>query len=185
MPPVLGIGVLVLPEFVNRLLPHYTAGVPAAQTILWAVFFLALHSALGSFISAAGKVGFILKFSLGLLPVGIGVQYLVIRAGYGIGGVAWTTVACLGLIATAQLWVAKRESGQSGAGMAAYLVSLYLPFAVSIALTMGIRSLGFHALMPELLGVLVASAVFLVAYVPLLAAYEMRFSLIRTVRQAM
>lgn len=184
LPPLLYLGSLVLPGAVAAVLPHYVPGVAAAQVVLWAVFFLSLNASVDSFLNAAGKVVAALKASLALMPFGVALHWLG-AARLGLPGVALSCVGTLAAVVTAKLYLAQRECGRSRPEAAAFLCSLYVPPAASTGIALAARAVTSGADLPTLLQVPAAAAVYLALYAPLLAAYELRFSLLRAARGAM
>ncbi len=185
LPPILLFGSLILPRLTAWLLPHYVPGAAAAQVVLWAVFFLSINAGVDSFLNAAGRVMDALKISAALIPAGAAAHWLAAAAGFGLPGVAASSVATLAAIVTAKLYVAQRECGRSRAEAAAFLGSLYLPLAASGGFALLARALAPNCGLPEALRAPAEAAIYLTLYVPLLVAYEMRFSLLRAARQGM
>lgn len=185
LPPVLYLGSLVLPKAVASVLPHYAPGVGAAQTVLWAVFFLSINAGVDSFLNAAGKVVVALKAALALMLAGAAGHWLAATAGFGLAGVAASCVGTLAAIVTTKLYLAQRECGRSRAETAVFLGSLYLPLLVSAGIALAARAMVLNLAVPEMLRAPAQGAIFLALYAPLLVAYEMRFSLLRAARQGM
>ncbi|MCP5115488.1 MAG: hypothetical protein GY953_32075, partial [bacterium] len=51
LPPVIGVASVLMPELVERFLPHYVEGVAAAQVMLWSIFFVTLHATVQSMLA--------------------------------------------------------------------------------------------------------------------------------------
>lgn len=183
LPPLLAVGSLVIGEFVHLVLPKYAPGIAAAQITMWSIFFMAVHSTIGSFFLAAKKLREVLRLFAVLLPLGALAHVIVIKSGYGLEGVAWTSLAVLAVASTAEIWIARRSCGHSAPAIAAFLATVYLPIATAMLLTGVVDELGLLAGESSLLVVGAKAALISGLYIPMFLIYESRFSLLRTVRQ--
>ncbi len=183
LPPVLGMISLLIPQFVHLVLPQYTPGIAAAQVTIWAVFFMAVHASLGSFFLAAGKQFSVLRVLAVLIPLGALAQVAVIRGGFGLTGVAWTSFTVFGLATTAELWIARRGCGHGLRDNLGFLASTYLPLVVSMAGARFLQGADFGLALGAPVEALLRSLLLVLCYLPVLAAYETRFSMLRAVRQ--
>ncbi|MCP5117728.1 MAG: hypothetical protein GY953_43450, partial [bacterium] len=168
---------------VQRFLPHYVEGVAAAQVMLWSIFFVTLHATVSPFLVAAGQVSRVLKLSAVVSLVGLGMLCLVIEMGFGLVGAAWTVVAVMACVATGELWFARLVCGHKGREIVTFLATLYLPLAGALALGALAGALAGAGGVDGLARSSAQVLVYLALYAPLLAAYESRFSLLRTVYQ--
>lgn len=183
LPPLLAIGSLMIPEFVHLVLPKYTPGIAAAQITMWSIFFMAIHSTIGSFFLAAKKLREVIRLFAVLLPAGAVAHVMVIKSGYGLEGVAWTSLMVLAAASSAEIWIARRSCGHSPMAIAGFLLSVYLPIGAAMLLTGLVDEMSLLAGGSEL-AVLAAKAALIAAlYSPMFLIYESRFSLLRTVRQ--
>lgn len=181
LPPALGVAMFLLPAIVEKFLPKYVPGIEAAQVALWAVFFISLHSVVGPFIVAAGRVGAVLKVSALVLVGGTIIMAAVIWAEAGLVAVAAAVVVTLAAITSTELWIARRRCGRGPAESASFVSALYAPFCVALGAA-AFSSFLVRALAPSLPAAeLAVIALFLILYSPLLWIYESRFSLLRTV----
>jgi len=185
LPPLLGAGSFLIGDFVRLLLPQYVPGIPAAQVTMWAIFSVALHASISSFFVAADKIALILRCFAVLIPLGAVAQYLVLRAGLGLEGAAWTSVVVLGLTAGAELCFARRNCGHGAREIAVFLASLYFPLLTAIMLKELVESLNVGPWSGSPLESILKVFLFLLFYAPVLIAYESRFSMLRAVYQTM
>jgi O-antigen/teichoic acid export membrane protein len=183
LPPVLGVGALLLPECVRLALPKYLPGVPAAEITLWAVFFVAVHGSMSSFFVAAGKVPVVLRLYAVLACAGAAAQFLVMRGGLGLTGVAFTTLVTLALVSSGEMIIARRVCGHSFAEIIPFLGSLYFPLAAVSVLRIFVGSLRLGTLVPTPLELPSKIILLLLFYAPVLLAYENRFAMLRTICQ--
>jgi O-antigen/teichoic acid export membrane protein len=184
LPPLLAIGSLLIPSFVRLVLPQYVPGIEAAQITMWGIFFMAVHASVRSFLVAADKVNLILKFFGFLIPISAAAQYAVIKAGFGLEGVAWTAITTLAVLTSAELYIARRGCAHSHWGIAKYMGSLYFPLFAAFGMTMAVRCLDFGSVMPALVEAAAKCLLGVLLYVPVLLVYESRYSLLRLVRRS-
>jgi O-antigen/teichoic acid export membrane protein len=184
LPPVLGAGSFFIGDFVRWVLPQYQAGIAAAEVTMWAIFFVAMHATLSSFFVAAARMGWSLKYFLLVLPVAALAQWMVAHAGWGIVGVAWATVGSLALLSTGEMAVARTSCGHSKRHTIAFLATTYLPIAIAMPLRFLVEAAGDGWPLPVGVAPYAKAVLFLVLMAPLVAAYEMKFSLLRLVRRA-
>jgi O-antigen/teichoic acid export membrane protein len=183
LPPVLGVGTLVLPAGVRLALPQYVPGVPAAQITLWAVFFVALHGSMSSFFVAAKKIPAVLWLYAVLIPSGATAQYVVMKLGWGLTGAAWTTLTTLALVSFGELFIARQGMGHRVSRILPFLASLYFPFAAAAILKMLVSTLGLGAWLPQPFELIAEAILFILLYAPVLIAYENKFTMLRTIYQ--
>jgi O-antigen/teichoic acid export membrane protein len=185
LPPVLGIGSLLVGDFVRLVLPQYVPGIPAAQITVWAVFFVALHSSISSFFVAAGMIPVILRFFALIIPLGAAGQFVVLKAGLDLPGAAWMTVGTLGVAVLGEMYLARKSCGYGLSEIVMFLISLLLPLAASILLTTLVDGISQGLAVPAVLADCIKVLIFLLLYAPVLATYEIKFSMLRLVRQTM
>ena len=185
VPPLLGVVALMIPTLVRRFLPQYVPGIEAAQIVLAGGFFLALHASLSSFLSAAKQIPATLHWFGFLMPVSALAQVVVIRAGFGLVGVAAVSVLMLGAGLSGELVIARRACGERPAAIARYLGSLYLPLAYTAVLVLGLSRwdavgrLGAWAGAP-----VVAAGVLVLLCAPLVWIFESQFGLLKAARES-
>jgi O-antigen/teichoic acid export membrane protein len=175
LPPLLAVGTLMVGPMVRLILPQYTAGIEAAEITVWGVFFLSMHSAVTPFFRAAERFGIVLKLLATLLVLTAAGQWLVLSNGGGLVGAAWLSLAALGVLVNAELFVAREAAGDKPGSILGFLISINLPLVLMIALMQVME----HAEV----GVLAQAGVLVAVYTPVLAIYESRFSMLRMVRQ--
>jgi O-antigen/teichoic acid export membrane protein len=176
LPPILGIGTFLIGIFTRALLPQFSAGVPAAEVTLWTIFFVALHFSISPFFAATKLIPKIIKLMAGMIVIAVIAQAAVLNLGWGIEGAAWCTLATSAVWAAVELYVARTTRGEAH-GAAGFIASLYLPLMVCIALRALVQTIPVEPL--------VRMTLFLLLYLPVFAGYEMRFSMLRTVRKAL
>ncbi len=184
LPPLLGVASLLIPLLVGLFLPQYLPGIPAAQIVLLGGFFLTLHGGLSSFLSAAERIPSALRFFALLLPMAAVAQVAVIKAGFGLVGVAVTSVVIVAAGASGEIMIARRACGRGVGEIARYLVSLYFPLAYTWILTSVLSRWEFGGLITTWAEAPLRAVLLLVFYAPLLWAYENQFGLLKTVKES-
>jgi len=183
LPPLLGVGAFILPICVRLALPQYIPGIAPAQITLFSVFFLVVHSTMSSFFVAAQKLPAIFRLFSIIGLMGAATQFLVLRAGLGLTGVAWTTLATLAVVISGELVIARRACGHNTAEIALYLSSLYFPVCASIGLMLLMNSINLAGWMPGFLESPVKAALYLLFYSPIFLIYESKFTMLRALYQ--
>jgi len=185
LPPMLGVGALLIPECVRLLLPQYVRGIPAAEITLWAVFFVAVHGSLSSFFVAAQKIPAVLRLYAFVAIAGATIQFLLMKFGFGLTGAAWTTLGTLAILSSGEMFLARRACGSGIMETIPYLTSLYFPLIAAGTLRLLLGSLSFGAWLPGPLELAAKIALLLLFYAPVLFAYESKFTILRTIYQTM
>jgi O-antigen/teichoic acid export membrane protein len=183
LPPMLGVGALLLPGSVRLVLPQYLRGVPAAEITLWAVFFVAVHGTMSSFFVAAQKIPAVLRLYAIVATAGATAQYLVMKSGFGLAGAAWTTLVTMAVLSSGEMFLARRACGHCMGETIPFLSSLYFPLLAAAILRILVGSLSLGAWLPGPLELLAKIAILLVFYSPVLFAYESKFTILRAIYQ--
>lgn len=187
VPPLVGAGSFFVGNFVRLFLPQYVPGIIAAQITMWTIFFVALHSSVGSFAVALDLIPVLLRMYIVLIPVTAAAQYTILRAGFGLEGAAWCTFAILAAIGTAEVALAKRKCGNTSSEIGLFLTTLYFPVAFAMCLKHVVDGMRLGSWFMNHPGTLAESAtkalIFLVLFTPILAVYEVKFSLLRMVHR--
>jgi O-antigen/teichoic acid export membrane protein len=175
MPPCLGMGVLVLPLLIERLLPQYMEGVAAAQVTIWGAFFIIVYASLTALLQGAQRFGSVLRLYAIIIPILAATQIWQLQGGTNLQGLAISSLVALVLLTTGALWIARREGGQSPAAAVLWILGLYAPLGLAMLLTQWLDSTALS--LPWKL------ALVAVGYLPLLMLAESRLSLLRSIRE--
>lgn len=89
--PFLALIFFIAPFFVKKALPQYIPGILSLQILLISVFFNACISQTTQFLIAINKKQKLVIFSILAILLNIILNYIFIKIGYGIYGVAWGT----------------------------------------------------------------------------------------------
>ena len=188
LPPLLGAGTFLIGAFTRTLLPQYSAGIGAAEVTLWSIYFVALHFSINSFFVASNMLPRITRLLSGAIVMAALAQATVLLLGFGIAGAAWCTLATSAIWAAVELFVARASCGHAIAGTLRFITSLYIPFAACLALRALVQAIPLETWLPGLEGSLLEPVarmtLFLLCYTPVFMTYEIKFSMLRLVRQA-
>lgn len=92
-PVVLAAAYFLIPVLVYYVLPKYSLGIDSMRMLLPGCFFIALVPLTHNFVIAINKQMLLIPITAAALLSGIGINYVMIRNGYGITGVASGTSA--------------------------------------------------------------------------------------------
>ncbi len=105
MTPLLLLAWLAGPPLIAWFLPQYTPGIPAFRLTLVAVFFLSFMGTFGNFLNTVNRQRLYLGLQVCALALDFVLNWLALRAGYGITGVAGATLITQ-MVYVAMLWSA-------------------------------------------------------------------------------
>jgi len=91
LPFLLGIIFLATPLFVSKVLPRFIPGILAAQILLLDTFFRSCCPQAGQFLVTLGKQARMIPISIATIIINIGLNYIAIKKGFSIYGVAAAT----------------------------------------------------------------------------------------------
>lgn len=91
LPPLLGVAYLISPLFVKTILPQYVPGILALQIMLLDTFFRTCAPQAGQFLITIGKQAKLIPISLAAIIINVFLNYILIKNGFGINGVAAAT----------------------------------------------------------------------------------------------
>jgi O-antigen/teichoic acid export membrane protein len=91
LPSFLGIIFLTVPLFISKVLPQFVPGIIAAQVLLLDIFFRSCCPQARQFLVALGKQARIIPIVVPAILLNIFLNYIFIKKGWGIGGVALGT----------------------------------------------------------------------------------------------
>ena len=126
--PLIGLGVTVLPKLYEVFFPKYLPGVVSAQILLVGFFFTCQFRNGLNYLLAANRQRLVLFFSFISVVVSVLLQVGLVKAGFGISGIALGT-ACAGLLLTVLIWYTTlSDLGYGLRNIGLGFVKLYSPF---------------------------------------------------------
>jgi O-antigen/teichoic acid export membrane protein len=168
LPPLMGVGIVCLPVLTQLLLPRYEGGVLAAQINIYAILFIKLagFSSNALFVLNKQKFTALSFFIAGAIK--IAGSYYLIKGGFGIVGVAASTLVAYFIYNALMLFFIQRSTGTSFYEFIMNLVSTAFP-AMAIMVVSGlyllfgdliIGNLGMHGIWQQtFLGIFIVSIV--------------------------
>lgn len=91
LPPILGLIFLIVPLLVEKILPRFIPGILAMQILLLDIFFCACYHQAHHFLFTLKKQARVMPIVASAIILNIIGNYIFIKRGYGIYGVAWAT----------------------------------------------------------------------------------------------
>lgn len=165
MPLLIGEAILFLPFGVRLLLPQYIPGIAAAQLTMLGLFFFSAGIMAGNFLVTVNKLYLYFVFSLIVLGVNFIMDYVFLKAGFGINGVALGGLVITSFVsASIMLGSAMFFCLKSKLKTAAHLTNVYFPFFYTLGILFILRHLNMH--------LFVNMVIFAIACVPLLWKLE-------------
>lgn len=92
LPAVAGFLALSMPTVIDLLLPAYSTGLRPAQIALWGLSFSAASSYCWNIVVGSGRTWWLVAASVVSSTFKVGLVFLLLRAGYGLNGVAGATM---------------------------------------------------------------------------------------------
>ncbi len=122
----------VIPPLITYVLPAYVSGITAVIILVFGVYFISIMTICGNFLVSVNKQSTILYVQMVLIPFSIALNYILIKIGLGIEGVAAGTAAIYVIYGTSVILVALRSFTRENGALFAKAMRVYLPFAVSL-----------------------------------------------------
>jgi O-antigen/teichoic acid export membrane protein len=145
LPVVIGIFYLSADLIVTTVLPQYIEGIWPVKILTLAGFFFCIsHVALPIVVTLDRQRSFLVIVAFAIL-LGFSVNLLIIRAGFGIAGVAAGTGAVFFVYCCLSLFYVSRLYDLSFASFMKYLLRTFAPFIYSVALLAALDVVGREA----------------------------------------
>jgi O-antigen/teichoic acid export membrane protein len=127
MAPFLALIFFATPLVVEEVLPKFIPGILSLQILLISVFFSTCFSQTTQFLIAINKKGKLVVFSMLGILLNIILNYVFIKKGYGIYGVAWgTSLTSFFIFLTVQYYAMGQF--EKFKGICSFFISLLIPF---------------------------------------------------------
>jgi O-antigen/teichoic acid export membrane protein len=137
MPAMCALAYLAADDAVDWLLPSFHDGVPALRILCFSAAGLSLAN-LGSIVlMTLGRQRVLVPVALGMTTLGVVLDLIAIRLGYGIRGVAWATFATYGINSTVLVLIAERGMGGTARSRMLVLARVLVPLVIAIPLAYG------------------------------------------------
>ena len=164
-PVVLATAYFAIPVLVYYVLPKYSDGIISMKILLIGCFFISLVPLTHNFIIAINKQTVLIPITLAAVACGIGLNYLMITAGYGISGVALGTSIAYFIYFAIMFLYASIHSG-SISNIYKYLLEMCAPLFYSFTVIIILENL--ITVKPTLARSIAQAAIFYIFYIPVL-----------------
>lgn len=145
MPLIIGEAFLFLPFGVRLLLPQYIPGIVAAQITVLGLFFFSAEIIAGDFLVTTNRLRWYLGCSLIAVIFNIVLDYIFLKAGFGIKGVAIGGIMITSFVyASFVLGTVIFQYLKNISGTILYLMKLYLPFFYSLCILLILNYSNLH-----------------------------------------
>jgi O-antigen/teichoic acid export membrane protein len=137
LPALCALAYMGADDAVDWLLPSFSDGVPALRILCFSAAGLSLAN-LGSIVlMTLGRQRLLVPVALGMTTLGVVLDLLAIRLGYGIRGVAWATFVTYAVNSAVLIMLAEAGMGSRLRERLLFLVRAFLPLLIAIPLAYG------------------------------------------------
>jgi len=145
MPLLIGVTFLLLPFGIHLLLPQYIPGIAAAQITILGLFFVSSGAIAGSFLTTTNRLYLYLFFSSVAVIVNFVLDYVFLKAGFGINGVALGGILITSFIYTSSILGYVIFHYLRSVSKTLYFIGkMYFPFFYSALLLGALAYFGLH-----------------------------------------
>ena len=164
-PLVLAAAYYAMPVLVHYVLPKYASGIDSMRVLLIGCFFISLVPLTHNFIIAINKQIFLIPLTAIAVLTGIGMNYSMIKMGYGITGVAFGTSVAY-FIYFIMLFVYVSIHCERWSNIFGYLFRICIPFLYALIVVFLLENL--VRIEPLVVKNITQAVIFYLAYVPML-----------------
>jgi O-antigen/teichoic acid export membrane protein len=135
---MLGAAIILIPLLIQLFLPKYRQAIPIIQVLLSGAFFLSIANVSGTFLIAVNKQNWLIVVQLVAVLISIILDGLLLKAGYGILGVAVGTASGYCVYGLGYTLVAARMVLEGKTEYIRFIAQLLTPFiAMVLAVAVG------------------------------------------------
>ena len=134
---ILCAAIILIPLLIQLFLPKYLQSIPLVQVLLLGAFFLSIANVSGTFLIAVNKQNWLIVVQIIAVLICIMLDGLLLRAGYGILGVAVGTASGYCAYGLGYTLVAARMVLEGKTEYIRFIVQLLTPFIAMILAVMG------------------------------------------------
>ncbi|MCK5451634.1 MAG: oligosaccharide flippase family protein [Candidatus Omnitrophica bacterium] len=163
-PVLLAAAYFAIPVLVYYILPKYIPGITSMKILLAGCFFISLTPLAQNFAISINKQTVLIPMTIAAVVLGLGLNYFMIKSGYGINGVALgTSVAYMVYFVILFYYVLKHCEKRSN--ILKFIMGIFLPFVYAFAIILLLERC-FH-IKNIFLGAIVKASIFIVVYSPM------------------
>lgn len=174
-PALLAAAYFGIPVLVHYVLPKYVLGIGSMKILLIGCFFISLAPLAQNFAISINKQVVLIPMAIAAVFLGMGLDWWMIKSGYGINGVALGTSVAYFIYFTALFWYALRHCGK-GSEIAGFLFKVCTPLAYSVVAVVLLER--FVRSGSIILTAVMQGGIFYAAYLPMLIYVEKRTKVI-------
>jgi O-antigen/teichoic acid export membrane protein len=162
--PIIGLLYIVSPLFIKIVLPKYIPGICAMQILLFDTIFISCNQLTVNFLATINKQARVIPINLCAIILNIFLNYIFIKKGWGINGVALATISSSFFIFVTMLTYALRHFSNFKE-ITAFIFKTILPLFYIIAVVVGLNH--FINFSNPYLELILGPAVLIIVSVPL------------------
>ncbi|MFC1808218.1 lipopolysaccharide biosynthesis protein [Candidatus Omnitrophota bacterium] len=163
---MLGMVFIAAPPFVTYILPRFTPGIMAMKIFLITTFFGAISPNSENCIVALGKQVRLIPIALVALVVNIILNYVFIKTGYGINGVAVAT-AIAAFISFIMILIYAMTQFETATGIIKFILKILIPLIYGAGILIGLDSIIY--IYSPIVSAFIKMALFTAAFIPVIA----------------
>jgi O-antigen/teichoic acid export membrane protein len=152
VPALCGVAYLLAREAIMLVLPHFLPGLTAVRVLCFGAGGLTLANLSSIVLMTLGRQGLLVPVAVGMTALGATLDYVAVRAGLGINGVARVTLATYVFNGALLLWLASGGLRLPGAERLRLLARALAPLLIAFVLAYGLdKALPWTPAMPRAL----------------------------------
>jgi O-antigen/teichoic acid export membrane protein len=175
LPVFLGALFLLLPHLITIFLPRYVEGITATRVLCLAIYFLMAAPMAVQTLVAVNKQWMVVRMQAAAGLLNALLDFIFIKAGWGIAGVAWGTAISYLVFGISSAWVARSLFAGGTKEKTKFCASIILPFGYWISLLLLVEALArvpFMAGFPWALRLAIQLVCFFVLLLPFLGVWD-------------
>jgi O-antigen/teichoic acid export membrane protein len=123
---------LLVPLLITYVLPAYIPGINAAIILILGIYFMCIMTISGNFLVSINKQNNLVIIQAAVIPLSVALNFILIKNGLGIEGVALGTVMTYVVYGTAIILLSLRNFSKTYCGLLLKLGKIYFPFFISL-----------------------------------------------------
>jgi len=164
-PLLLAAAYFAIPVLVHYVLPKYLLGIMSMKILLAGCFFISLTPLAQNFAISINKQAVLIPMTIAAVGLGMGLNYFMIKAGYGINGVALGTSVAY-MVYFVILYYYALKHCEKHANIIKFFISIFLPFLYAVALILLVEKyVHINGILPN---AAVKASIFMVTYSPMI-----------------
>jgi len=130
---------LIAPLLITYILPEYIPGINAAVILILGIYFISIMTISSNFLISVNKQNSVLYIQMAVIPLCIALNYVLIKNGLGIEGVALGTATAYFFYSTGVMLLALLSFTRSYKDLLLKIGKIYFPFSASLLIYMFLK----------------------------------------------